>query len=244
MVNEYQEIFNKLNPNDKELFIESIIEEIYNSYDFDKKQCPLCGKSFNIFLPINGRKYASCPECYSVERHRLVYYYLKNKTNLLSKNISFLDLSPHYSFANKFNDLKNVKYVPLNNIENGHKGKDKFKINKLPFNDNSFEVIFNYFNLPKINQTKVLKEFYRVLNTTPHSCLILFDYFDFDSDKTTTTSRKRVYGTDFLDKLQEVGFDIKVYNPKDLVSDERLVKKYGLTSGEIFVVCTKTKKIK
>ncbi|WP_406532117.1 methyltransferase domain-containing protein [Methanobrevibacter sp.] len=240
MANEYQEIVNKLNPKDKELFMESIIEEIYNSYDFNKSYCPVCEKSFNMFLPFNGRKYALCPECSSVERHRLVYYYLKNKTILLSRKISFLDLSPHYSFINKFNDLKNVNYVTLDS-SNGEGNKDKIKMDNLPFEDNSFDVIFNYFNLPKINQIEVLKEFHRVLNTNSNSCLLLFNFFDFDSDKTIKTHNKQVYGTDFLDGLKDIGFDIKVYNPNDIVSDEKLIKKYGILSSEIFIVCTKNK---
>jgi len=240
MENEYQKLVSKLGLKDKEVFIEAIIEEIYNSYDFEKKHCPICENSFNMFLPINGRKNALCPVCSSVERHRIVYYYLKNKTNLLSRKISFLDLSPNDSFFNKFNNLKNVSYVP---ITDSYGSGNKFNMDNLPFDDNSYEVIFNYYNLPKINQTKVLKEFHRVLNTTYDSCLILFDFFDFESDKTITTSKKQVYGADFLDKLKDIGFNVKVYNPKDILSNEKLIKKYGILDNEVFIVCTKAKKM-
>ena len=43
-------------------------------------ECPICGSTYSQFLPFN-RPNALCYTCKSLERHRLVYLYLKNKTD-------------------------------------------------------------------------------------------------------------------------------------------------------------------
>jgi predicted SAM-dependent methyltransferase len=47
----------------------------------------------------------------------------------------------------------------------------------------------------------------------------------------------RRYGPDFADRVRSAGFQVQVIKPRDLVSSEAEVKRYGLL-GEVFC-CTK-----
>ena len=56
-------------------------------YSGKSVSCPVCEHSYRIFLPygrINTRPNALCPNCLSLERHRLIYLYLKEKTNFFN----------------------------------------------------------------------------------------------------------------------------------------------------------------
>ena len=49
----------------------------------NKVECPVCGKHFRKFLPYGYGEAMDnrlCPNCLSLERHRLLWLYLKEKT--------------------------------------------------------------------------------------------------------------------------------------------------------------------
>jgi hypothetical protein len=53
-------------------------------YMGNKVECPICKNHYRQFLPygrINPRPNALCPSCLSLERHRLIWLYLQQKTN-------------------------------------------------------------------------------------------------------------------------------------------------------------------
>jgi hypothetical protein len=58
--------------------------------------CPICGGHFRKLLPfgVKPRPNTLCPRCGSLERHRLLWLYLKDKTNLFADNLKFLDIAP------------------------------------------------------------------------------------------------------------------------------------------------------
>lgn len=46
-------------------------------------ECPVCGAHYRRFMPygyVNPRGNALCPRCLALERHRLMWLYLKNET--------------------------------------------------------------------------------------------------------------------------------------------------------------------
>ena len=60
----------------------------YPFYKGDKVECPCCQKSFKQFLSygVKVREGVLCPWCLSLERHRLLWKYLEDKTKNLFKN--------------------------------------------------------------------------------------------------------------------------------------------------------------
>ena len=79
----------------------------------DKFTDPIDGKSFRKFLSYGYnklRKNALSPSTLSLERHRLLWLYLKNETVLFEKKIKLLHFAPEQAFYKRFKKLRNIQY--------------------------------------------------------------------------------------------------------------------------------------
>ena len=47
----------------------------------------------------------------------------------------------------------------------------------------------------------------------------------------------RLYGTDFKERIERYGLDVKVYTPQEILPHEE-VKKYALIPDDVMMVCT------
>ena len=66
---------------------------------------PIDGSSYSKFLSYGYRsirKNALCPGTLSLERHRLLWLYLDNETNILKSNLKVLHVAPEQIFFKKF----------------------------------------------------------------------------------------------------------------------------------------------
>ena len=126
---------------------------------------PIDGSSFRKFLPYgynNVRENALSPSTFSLERHRLLWLYLKNETDFFNKNLKVLHFAPEAAFLEKFKKLKNISYdtidldSPLANI--------KADICDLPLDNESYDFILcNHVLEHIIDDKKAMQELYRVL---------------------------------------------------------------------------------
>ena len=215
---------------------------------------PIDGKSFKSFLPYgygNQRSNVLSPSTLSLERHRLLWLYLKNETNFFSNNLKVLHFAPEQCFLKRFKNLKNLDYTttdlesPIADV--------KADICNLPFKDNSYDIIFCNHVLEHIpDDTKAMQELYRVLK--PSGMAILQIPQDLDRDTTfeddSITDKKerakifgqydhvRIYGLDYFDKLRNIGFKVEEVNYTATLSAEA-IKKYCLAKGEIIPVVYK-----
>ena len=80
----------------------------------DKVYCVVCGKSFESFAPHkNKRPNAKCWNCGALERHRLFWKYLNDKTNFRKWNkVNVLHFAPETIFYKIFSSIPNINYVP------------------------------------------------------------------------------------------------------------------------------------
>ena len=211
---------------------------------------PIDGKSFKKFLPYGygtQRENALSPSTLSLERHRLLWLYLKNETDFFTSEKKVLHFAPEQCFLKRFKDLKNLDYTttdlesPIADV--------KADICNLPFKDNEFDIILCNHVLEHIpDDTKAMQELYRVLK--PNGMAIL--QIPIDMSRTTTfeddsiTDKKerakifgqydhvRVYGQDYFDKLRSIGFKVnKVDYTKTLSKEE--ITKYCLQKVRLFL---------
>ena len=215
---------------------------------------PIDGKSFSKFLPygyVKQRENALSPSTFSLERHRLLWLYLKNKTSFFSKPAKVLHFAPEQIFYEKFRKLKHLDYTTTD--LNSPIADVKADICNLPFEDNSYDIILCNHVLEHIpNDTKAMQELYRILK--PNGMAILQIPQDLSREKTfednTITNPKertkifgqydhvRVYGKDYFDKLRSVGFKVEEVDYTNELRPEE-VSKYALAKGEIIPVCYK-----
>lgn len=238
---------------------------------------PIDGKSFRMFLPYGygkQRKNALSPSTLSLERHRLLWLYLKNETDFfqsepvsdsqvsnsnrvklrdaeINSALKVLHFAPEQAFYKLFRNQKNIDYTttdlfsPLADV--------KADICNLPFEDNSYDIIFCNHVLEHIpDDTKAMQELFRVLK--PGGMAILQIPQDLKRETTfaddSITDQKeraaifgqydhvRIYGRDYFDKLRSIGFTVIEEDYTNKIAPE-LVEKYCLSKGEIIPVCFK-----
>ena len=217
---------------------------------------PIDGKSFKTFLPYGygqQRNNVLSPSTLSLERHRLLWLYLKNETDFFTakEKKEVLHFAPEQAFYKIFRNQKNINYTttdlfsPLADV--------KADICNLPFKDNSYDIIFCNHVLEHIpDDTKAMQELFRVLK--PGGMGIFQIPQDLSrtttfSDDTITDQKERakifgqydhvrIYGRDYFDKLRSIGFKVIEEDYTKKISPE-LVEKYCLAKGEIIPVVYK-----
>ena len=222
----------------------------------DKFTDPIDGKSFRKFLPYGygiQRENALSPSTLSLERHRLMWLFLRDNTDFFTsqKKIKTLHIAPEQCFLEIFRKQKNLEYItsdlesPIADI--------KADICNLPFKENSFDVVFCNHVLEHItDDTKAMQELYRILK--PKGMGIFQIPQDISREKTfeddTITDRKerakifgqydhvRIYGRDYFDKLRSVGFKVDEIDYTKNISSEKCIK-FCLMQHEILPVCYK-----
>ena len=215
---------------------------------------PIDGKSFKSFLPYgyeSPRENVLSPSTLSLERHRLLWLYLKNETEFFSKPIKLLHFAPEQAFYNRFKKLDNLDYTTTD--LNSPLADVKADICNLPFSDNSFDVILCNHVLEHIpDDTKAMQELYRVLK--PGGWGIFQIPQDLKREKTfeddTIIDKKerarifgqydhvRIYGRDYFDKLRSIGFTVEEVDYTSILPKEA-VEKYRLAKGEIIPLVRK-----
>ncbi|WP_420321804.1 class I SAM-dependent methyltransferase [Flagellimonas sp.] len=215
---------------------------------------PIDGKSFRKFLPYgyeNPRENVLSPSTLSLERHRLLWLFLKTETDFFTKKLSLLHFAPEQAFYKRFKKLKHLSYTTTD--LNSPLADVKADICNLPFDDNSFDVILCNHVLEHIpDDTKAMQELYRVLK--PGGWGVFQIPQDLNRDKTfeddSITDKKeraqifgqydhvRIYGRDYFDKLRSIGFKVDEVDYTAKLSD-RNIEKYRLAKGEIIPLVSK-----
>ena len=215
---------------------------------------PIDGKSFKSFLPYGygtQRNNVLSPSTLSLERHRLLWLYLKRETDFFTANKSVLHFAPEQCFLNRFKKLKNLDYTttdlesPIADV--------KADICNLPFADNSYDVILCNHVLEHIpDDTKAVQELYRVLKPGGYGILQIPQDLSrektFEDDSITDKKERakifgqydhvRVYGRDYFDKLRSIGFQVAEVDFTSNFTKEE-IEKYCLAKGEIIPVVYK-----
>ncbi|WP_074937780.1 class I SAM-dependent methyltransferase [Algibacter lectus] len=215
---------------------------------------PIDGKGFKSFLPYGygqQRNNVLSPSTLSLERHRLLWLYLKNETDFFSSEKKVLHFAPEQCFLKRFRKLKNLDYTttdllsPIADV--------KADICNLPFEDNSYDIIFCNHVLEHIpDDTKAMQELYRVLKPGGMGIFQIPQDLSrattFEDDTITDKAERakifgqydhvRVYGRDYFDKLRSIGFKVDEVDYTANLSAEA-IKEYCLAPGEIIPVVYK-----
>lgn len=223
-------------------------------YRGSKFHDPINNKSYRKFLPYgynNIRDNALSPGSLSLERHRLLWLYLQNETQIFKKKYKVLHVAPEQAFYKKFIKLNNLDYVTFD--MNSPIAKIKGDICNLPFSENQFDFILCNHVLEHVNDDiAAMLELFRVLKK--NGVAILQVPIDLTKNKTyedsTITDKKermkafgqydhvRIYGKDYFERLEKSGFKVEKNFYSKNFSDEEIYK-YGINKNEIIPICRK-----
>lgn len=222
-------------------------------YHGNARYCPVCGKSSSQFRPfgIVPREDAQCVHCSALERHRLVWLFFQNKSDLFDgKAKTMLHVAPESCFESMLKARLGNNYLTADLLN--PLAMVKMDICDIQYPNNTFDVIYCSHVLEHVpDDKKAMREFYRVLKTNGWAILnvpIISEKTFEDSSIVDPKERLRVfgqedhvrsYGPDYVDRLRDSGFAVEIIKVSDLAGDDESVRM-GLTpaSGEIYY-CTK-----
>jgi len=217
---------------------------------------PISGKTYRKFLPYGysgsaKRSNVLCPGSLSLERHRLLWLYLKNKTDFFTRNAKMLHIAPEQCFYKLFRAMKNLDYTtadlnsPLADIH--------MDLHKTPFLDNTYDVIFCNHVLEHVESDSIcMRELYRIMKPggwgifqVPIDTTRAVTYEDAsivsEEDREKHYWQKdhmRLFGLDYKSRLMEAGFEVSVDDYINTFSAE-LMDRYRLPKGEMIYLCKK-----
>lgn len=209
--------------------------------------CSICGGHFRKFLPygLKERLNARCPVCLSLERHRLLWLYLKNKTNLFTNRLRVLHFAPEKCISDKLRKLSNIEYITAD--IDPEKADFLMDITNISSEDNYYDVILCSHVLEHIQEDRMaMSELYRVLK--PEGWAILQvpigreKTFE-DPNITSGEEREaiygqadhvRIYGLDYIERLKRAGFMVTVESFANQF-EEKMIEKYNLSTEDIYL---------
>jgi SAM-dependent methyltransferase len=214
--------------------------------------CSICDGKFTTFIPYMTRINACCPNCGSLERTRLLWYFIQKK-ELLKHKINLLHVAPEKYLYSLFDRNENIDYHPIDLFTKGYSYPPKtveMDVTDLKFKKESIDGIICMHVLEHVlDDIKALNEFYKVLK--PNAWAIIQVPFDKNKAKTyedtsivSTTERfkhfgqtdhVRIYGVDFINRFESVGFKVEDWNFQNTISEE-IKKAYVFKEEDIFLL--------
>ena len=225
-------------------------------YKGNNVECPICEHAFRKFLPYGygkaNKNNRLCPNCLSLERHRLMWLYLNNKTDFFTNETDVLHIAPEQPFLKRFKKLENINYTtadlksPIADVKTDIRKMDVFE-------DNRFDVIICNHVLEHIDEEKkAFSELYRVMKKGAWAILqVPIDYNSestFEDDSITDRRERekifgqydhvRNYGKDYPERLRKAGFTVVEDKFIDTFSSEE-INRYRFDKNEIIYLCKK-----
>lgn len=208
-------------------------------------ECPICQYRARAFLPAGlyqKRPNSKCPKCGSLERHRIMMLLFKEQFKS-QKQLDLLHFAPEKCFKSLFDTLLGGSYQ-TSEYSQDSQATHHFDIQNIDAPDHSYDIIICSHVLEHVpDDRKALKEILRVLRPSgkayiqvpmwpsenhptyenpsiddPRDRIIHFGQWD----------HLRIYGHDFLQTIQNVGFSkIDIVNPLQYF-DQSTIGRYQL----------------
>lgn len=225
-------------------------------YRGNNVECPVCEKKFSKFLSYGSnvahRENVLCPYDLTLERHRLMYLYLKQESNFFTaENLSVLHMAPEQCFIDSFKKQKNLNYLTAD-IESPIADLH-FDLHEIPLEDNRFDVVFcNHVMEHVENPLQCMKELYRVMKKGGWALMQVPQDFNRDltyEDANIKSPKERekhfwqkdhlrLFGKDYPQWLEKAGFTVDEFDLKKHF-DKNKINRFRLLQGEILYIAKK-----
>lgn len=216
--------------------------------------CPCCGWRVRAFTAggatLKTRELSYCPRCNSKARHRRIWLFLRQRTNLFTEPVHLLHVSPKYALSRRFVRMRGLDYVgaDLNDRPNIHVRMD---LTATPFRSAQFDAVICVHVMEEIvDDGAAMREIHRVLAPGGWALVSVPTRMDDETYEDWTIvdpkerqrafgekAHVRVYGYDLVHRLEDAGFKVDVDWAEDV--DQQTRDRYGLRDDENIFLCTK-----
>lgn len=225
-------------------------------YKGNNVECPVCERSFSKFLSYGSdvahRDNVLCPYDLTLERHRLMWLYLRDSSNFFTADkLNVLHIAPEQCFHKRFKAQKNLDYLTgdlVSPIADLH-----FDLHEIPLEDDKFDVIFCNHVMEHVEDAlQCMKELHRVMKPGGWGIMQVPQDFTREEtfeDKSITSPEDRekyywqkdhvrLFGRDYPEWLKKAGFEVTEFR-KETMYDEKLIERFRLHKEEILYIVHK-----
>lgn len=222
-------------------------------YIGNKVECPVCKNHFRKFLPYGNKAGVNrlCPVCLSLERHRLMWIFLKDHSDFFTKPAKVLHIAPEQPFYKRFRKSQNLDYTtgdlvsPLADIH--------FDIMDIPLPENTYDwVICNHVLEHVVNDIEAMKQILKILKPGGKAIMqvpINYTYAETHEDLSITDPKEREkvfgqydhvrwHGLDYPERIKKAGFQVIPFDIKQHLNSEQ-IERYRLDTREILFIAQK-----
>jgi len=215
-----------------------------------KVYCPLSEREYYFFIQIKNDNVS--PILGAKSRHRLLWLYLKNETELFNKQNDLLHVAPEYCLFQRLREMPNINYYPGDKFEKGYgvqRGVHQLDLTALNLVNDSFDYIICNHILEHIpDDLKAMTEMLRVLKKNgnvfimvPINLSLTNTYEDFNIVSPEERTRHfgqwdhvRYYSMDIIDRLKSCGLKVTAIKYSEKFTEAE-IRRLGLCEDYIFV---------
>lgn len=203
-----------------------------------RRYCPVCDRTAGAFLEFGRKRRADarCPNCGSLERHRLVWRYFERRTDLFDgRSKRMLHVAPEACFLQPFERAFGAGYVAADLSRPG--AALRMDVCAIPHPDGVFDVLYCSDVLEHVvDDRRAMREFHRVLKPGGWAVLLVpvtVPRTVEDPSVTEPEERRRRfgqedhvrrYGPDFADRLRVAGFEVVAVRPRDFLDPAEITR--------------------
>jgi SAM-dependent methyltransferase len=214
--------------------------------------CPCCGWRLRAFteggFSLRTRHHGYCPRCNAKARHRRVWLFLQQHSNLFEDRLRLFHVSPKYSLSRRLVRMRNIEYVGAD-ISNRPNIVLTMDVSAVPLRSRSVDAVICVHVLEHVDDDRAaMAELHRILRPggwTLISVPLRLDQPTYEDASITTpaareaafgeTTHVRFYGHDLADRLAAAGFEVTLDLASEL--DDATIDRYGLLDDENVFWC-------
>jgi SAM-dependent methyltransferase len=197
-----------------------------------------------------GPRFGQCPYCDSKDKYRWLWYIIENHTDILQSNGRLLHFAPEQPIKVKMDAEFHGEYVSCDLVE-GRADQVIDMTNMGGCKNESYDYIIACNVLEHIpNEKKALEELKRVVKlgglvilTFPIAMQIEKTYENSsivsDEERLKVYGQEdhvRLYGKDYIERLESYGFKVNSYFPKDVMSEAEIRKNGFMQVAPIIIL--------
>ncbi|MBO5890071.1 MAG: methyltransferase domain-containing protein [Alistipes sp.] len=217
------------------------------------RECPVCGSRYRRFMPygyVTSREDALCPHCLALERHRMIWLWLSECSDLFESRPRLLHIAPEVSLMRHFKRLYRGTENYITADLESPLADMHFDVQHIPLEDCSVDVVICNHLLEHVeDDRRAMRELYRILRPGGWGIALVPEDRSlpttFEDDSITDPKERtrifgqydhrRIYGRDYDMRLAEAGFRVERIGYREQLTEAQQ-RLYAIGSDDLVII--------